>query len=185
MARAAVSREVTAIRIRKMILDDREFVLGGWLDSYRGSRDIVLCPMRLYAQTYRPWISSILGMASTLVAHGESGVLFGFIVYDSTTYVASFGGRKITLYGHVCYVYVDEPFRSRWGIARKLFEAAGIDPASRFGYACRTRSSWLLRSKIPLAEYEPYRTRHEEVTNGSQATATESDPHPRHEDLAP
>jgi GNAT superfamily N-acetyltransferase len=129
--------------------------------------------MAIYADTFRPIINRHINRTNVLVAHGETGVLFGFIAYDPTAYTAIVGGRRVTLAGYVLYVYVAGPFRKR-GVARTLFAAANILPAQRFGYACRTRSSWELRSKIPLAEYEPHRARHEETAHVRQTREPEA-----------
>ena len=177
------------ILTRPAIADDRDFIVSGWSASLRSSRDIPLVPMDTYAATFRPIVEHHLAVASALVAHGEAGVLFGFLAYDPTTYVAMLGRRRATLYGYVLYAYVAAPFRRR-GVARRLFAAAGILPDQRFGYACRTRSSWELRSKIPLAEYEPFRARYEEITNGrrQEAAAGQSEragTDPGENDLAP
>ncbi len=180
------------ILTRAAIAEDRDFIVSGWSASLRSSRDIPLVPMATYAATFRPIVARHLELARAVVAHGESGVLFGFIVYDSATYHVELGRRRVTLDGYVLYVYVAAPFRRR-GIARRLFAAAGIDPTQRFGYACRTRSSWELRSKIPLAEYEPYRARYEEIEDGRSAereeqqagAAEDAGSHPRSDDLVP
>lgn len=149
---------------RPAIADDRAFIVSGWSSSYRMSHDETT-PMALYATQKHEEVSFYLDRCSTLVAHGELGVLMGFIAYDPTTYVATVGRRRMTLDGYVLYVYVAGPFRRR-GIARRLFAAAGISPLQRFGYACRTQWSWELRSKIPHAEHEPKRARYEETTHG-------------------
>jgi hypothetical protein len=156
----------------------------------RSSHDISLVPMSRYAEIYHPLIEHQLDVARVLVAHGETGVLFGFIAFDPSTYAVSIGRQHTTLTGYVLYCYVAEPFRRR-RIASALFATADISPYQRFGYACRTRSSWLLRSKIPLAEYDPFRARYEEVTNhvrSHESAATEvaaTDADPRQQDLAP
>jgi hypothetical protein len=142
---------------------DRDFIVSGWSASLRGSRDIPLVPMTAYASIFRPIIERQLERANVLVAHGESGVLFGFIAYDPRMYVVGIGRERRTLVGYVLYVYVATPFRER-GFARALFAAAGISPSQRFGYACRTRWSRDLRSKVPLAEYDPYRARYQETS---------------------
>ena len=150
---------------------DRDFIVSGWSASLRSSRDIPLVPMSTYATTFRPIIEGHLARAQVLVAHGEAGVLFGFLAFDPSTYVATIGRRHITLDGYVLYAYTAAPFRRRYGVQRRLFAAAGISPLQRFGYACRTRSSWELRSKIPLAEYDPYRARYEETSHGRSTDA--------------
>ncbi len=153
------------ILTRPAIADDHDFIVSGWSASLRASRDIPLVPMAIYAETFRPIIERHLEAARVVVAHGETGLLFGFIVFDPAIYVATLGRRRVTLAGYVLYVYVASPFRLR-GIARRLFDAAGINPTQRFGYACRTRSSWELRSKTPLAEHEPFRARFQETKHG-------------------
>jgi len=134
----------TAIRL--MLPDDRAFVLSAWSSSLRSSRDVPLIPMSMWASVMRPVLEHMLDRttAGTLVAHGE--VLQGFICVEPN---------------YVLYLYVAQPFR-RLGIARALLAAAGIDPAQRFGYACRTRASWQLlqvHRKAPLAAYDPFHVR--------------------------
>jgi hypothetical protein len=153
---------------RNAVAEDRDFIVSGWSASLRSTRDIPLVPMALYADTFRPIITRHLDRCLTIVAHGETGVLFGFVAYDTSTYEVTTSNRKMRLDGYVLYVYVAAPFRRR-GVARRLFAAAGISPTQRFGYACRTRSSWELRSKTPLAEYEPFRARYEEIEHGRHA----------------
>lgn len=166
------------IATRPIIDADREFVVSGWSSSLRASRDIPLVPMIDYADMFRPIIERLVAMADVVVAHGELGVLMGFIAYDPAKYTASINRRRLALDGYILYCYVASPFRRR-GIARRLFAAAGISPEQRFGYACRTRASWDLRAKIPLAEYEPFRARYEEIghvrTAAEERTAEGSD----------
>lgn len=132
--------------IRPMLPADRAFVRSGWSASLRTSRDVQLIPMRLWAVTMHPVIDHALDRpaARTLIAEGE--VLQGFVCAEP---------------GYVLYLYVAQPFR-RLGLARALLAAADIDPARRFGYACRTRASWeliVLHRKAPLAVYDPFRAR--------------------------
>jgi GNAT superfamily N-acetyltransferase len=175
------------ILTRPALPADRNFIVSGWSTSYRHSRDCTT-PMSLYAKHKHEEIEFYLDRCSALVAHGELGVSMGFIAFDPSTYVATLPGqRRITLSGYVLYVYVAGPFR-RHGVARALFAAAGISPGSRFGYACSTRMSWELRSKIPLAEREPYRARYEEtehVRRAEAAGAEGADADSGPQDLAP
>lgn len=106
------------------------------------TRDIPFIAMADWAAVMRPVITKALNRCECIVATGS--VLSGFIAFERPDYVL--------------YVYVPQPFR-RNGIARGLFAAAGIDPESRFAYAARTKASWELRSRIPLAVYDPYRCR--------------------------
>lgn len=171
------------IHTRPALADDRAFLVSGWSSSYRSSRDET-APASLYARQKHEEVAFYLDRAATLVAHGETGVLFGFITYDPTTYgvarhevdARTSRSRKTfaTFHGYVLYCYVAAPFRLR-GIARRLFADAGIDPQERFGYLCRTRSSKELRSKLPLAEHEPNRARYEEIENGRARREPEAD----------
>jgi GNAT superfamily N-acetyltransferase len=149
------------ILTRPAIADDRAFIVSGWSSSYRASRDCTT-PMSMYAAHKHDEINFYLDHAITLVAHGELGVLMGFITFDPSTYVAAINRQRVTLDGYILYVYVASPFRRR-GIANRLFAAAGISPYQRFGYHCRTRWSSDLRSKIPNAKHEPFRARYEET----------------------
>jgi len=129
------------IRFRPAIAEDRPFIRSGFSASLRMSRDVPLIAMSDWADIMHPVIDRVLDRVSAIVAHGE--VLQGFIAFEP---------------GYVVYIYVAQPFR-RNGIARGLFDAAGIDPGSRFDYACRTKASWECRHKYPLAEFNPYRIR--------------------------
>lgn len=136
--------------LRAMSPDDRAFVVSGWSSSLRLSRDVPLIPMSRWAAIMHPVIEYALDRpaAHTFVAHGS--VLQGFICAEPR---------------YVLYLYVAQPFR-RQGIARALFEAAGIDPSEPFGYACRTRASWELLAKhrkAPCAVYDPFRARFDDT----------------------
>lgn len=126
---------------------DERFVVSGWSSSQRMTRDIPLVPMAMWADNFwHPVVRAALARetASTLVAVGsERDARRGFICYEP---------------GYVMYCYVAEPYR-RNGVARELFAAANIDPSARFTYACRTKSSWMLRGKVPFASYDPMRAR--------------------------
>lgn len=150
---------MSTLHVRPYVEDDHQFVLSGWSSSYRGSRDISFIPSDWYADIYHRVIEYHLDRVRVLVAHGETGVLFGFVAYDPQTYVATIGDRKVTLAGHVYYIYVAEPFRRR-RFAHRLLEAAGIATSQRFGYACRTHWSWKLRAKVPHAEYDSLKSRY-------------------------
>lgn len=141
-----------------MVADDRQFVISGWSSSMRTTRDLALIPMRDYADIVHPIINGYLDHREvhTLVEQGDEGVLRGFIVFDPRHYNAD--SRSWVFEGYVYYLYVAAPFRG-WKIAARLVAATGIDPAKRFGYAVRTRSSFEARGKIPLAEYQPHRAR--------------------------
>lgn len=78
----------------------------------------------------------------------------------------------------VHYVYVKSAYRRR-GIARRLFEAAGVDPELPFFHSCATETSSRLRKKAPRARFNPIIARypkHEVHTHES---------HPRQVDPVP
>jgi hypothetical protein len=179
---------MAVILTRPATTADRAFIVSGWSSSYRMSRDCTT-PMELYAKQKHEEVEYYLARAKALVAHGETGVLFGVIVYDPSTYVATINRRQVIRDGFVFYVYVASPFRRR-RIASHLFAAAGINPYQRFGYACRTQWSWDLRSKIPNAQHDSYRGRYyQEISNvrstAEAGTTEEQRTDSGSEDLAP
>lgn len=159
--------------IRPMTHDDRGFVIDGWLTSYRDTRDIAYVEDEHFWPTYAPVIERALLRCRVLVDEGE--VRRGFIAFEPDPYETSYRGTIATMGGYVWYVYVAQPFRG-WGIACDLMVAAGIDPASRFGFAAQTRASWELRKadKIPNAHYDPYRSRKPRVKRTKQSPPVEN-----------
>jgi len=129
---------------RAAVPADRAFIVSGWSSSYRLSRDISFIQMADYAKHMHAIVESVLARprCEVIVAHGE--VLRGFIAFERPDFVH--------------YVYVAQPYR-RNGHARGLFEAADIDPLSRFAFAARTKTSWELRGKVPAAQFDPFRAR--------------------------
>ena len=141
--------------------EDRMFIVSGWSSSYRMSRDCTT-PMAIYAKQKHEEIDCHLKRerVQTLVAEGS--VLAGFISFEPRARIVDEYG--LVTADFVYYVYVAQPFRRR-GVARGLFGAAGIDPSTRFHYACRTLGSWELRDKIPLAHHSPYYARYSPQEN--------------------
>lgn len=132
---------------------DEMFIVSGWSSSQRMTRDLPLVQMKDYAALWHPVVRAVLARprARTIVARGAAEPM-GFICFEHS----DLGNPPM-----VIYVYVAQPYR-RHGIARALFEQAGIDPSGRFEYACRTKMSWELMEKLrktPLAGYNPYRAR--------------------------
>ena len=136
---------------RPYTADDRAFILSGWSASLRMTRDVPLIGMDAWADIMRPVIDRVLSRSECIVAEGS--VLQGFIAFQQPDYVL--------------YCYVAQPFRGN-GIARGLFDAAGIDPSSRFRYACRTKASWECRNKIPSAIYDPFHIRFSQRRDSEQ-----------------
>ncbi len=136
--------------------DDRRFIVSGWSASYRMSRDCTT-PMAIYAKQKHEEVNVHLDRTGVQTIVAEGSVLAGFVTFERDARL--FDDRGWANADYVFYVYVASFFRKR-GVARDLFRAAGIDPASRFHYACRTHGSWELRSKIPLAHYSPMYARY-------------------------
>lgn len=128
------------IACRPATPDDSAFILSGWSASLRMTRDIPFIAMADWASVMRPVIAKVLQRDGVSVVVAHSSVLCGFLCYEPN---------------YVYYIYVTQPFRKN-GIARTMLMTAGIDPGSRFGYACRTKASWECRLKIPFAKYDPY-----------------------------
>lgn len=129
---------------RQMLDEDRQFVVSGWSASQRMTRDIPLIEHEDWATIWHPVVRKALNRTGVQTIVAVGAVQWGFITFEPPQYVY--------------YVYVAQPFRKR-GTARRLFAAAGIDPRSRFGYACRTLASWECRDKMPQAHYDPFHAR--------------------------
>ena len=160
---------------RPAIAADRAFILSGWSSSLRTTRDMSFIKMADWASVMRPVLEKTLDEASVIVAEGE--VLCGFIATDPRP------PRKLqrrrarrpvapAFVDYVLYIYVAQPFR-RAGIARTLFHVAGIDPMSRFSYACRTLASWECASQFPNAVYDPFRARFSKEDKDHDRTSIE------------
>lgn len=154
---------------RPATAEDRQFIVSGCSASLRMTRDLPLITMADYATIMHAQIAKMLDRAGAKTIVAEGSVLAGFICFERDAHivdeVSTHRRRGITIADYVFYVYVAQPFRRRFGVARGLFAAAGIDPASRFHYACRTLSSWELRDKIPLAHYSPFYARYSPEEN--------------------
>lgn len=149
---------------RKATESDHPFIISGCSASLRMTRDVPLIAMIDWANVMHPQVERLLARAQCIVAEGS--VLAGFIIFDRDTQVVADDGLHVSDY--VYYVYVAQPFR-RNGVARSLFHAAGIDPTSRFHYACRTLSSYELRRQIPNAKYSPFYARYSPEENEDHA----------------
>lgn len=137
------------LSLRPALPDDRRFIVSGWSSSQRLTRDVPLIRNRSWAAIWHPIVEDQLNRPEVEVIIAAGEVLQAFIAFELPDYVL--------------YIYVAQPFRGQ-GIARRLFAAAGIDPESRFRYACRTRASWECRDKIRLAHYDPFFCRFEKET---------------------
>ena len=135
--------------------EDMTFVISSWLDSFRDSHTAGMISMASYFEIMWPQVEALVDRpgSRTIVAcnAGDARQLHGFITFDTAT------GSDPPI---VHYVYVKSPFR-RWGIARGLFAAAGIDPERPLDYTYKTAIVVRLARKIPLARWQPMLARFE------------------------
>jgi GNAT superfamily N-acetyltransferase len=137
---------------------DRDFIVTNWESSYQDANTAGIIPMALWADTMRPIVEHYLDRdgTKTIVAFNpdaEPGIadLHGFIC-----------GEPEERLPMVHYVYVEQSMR-RFGIARRLFAALGVDPLKPFTYLCSTpilAPSRELVRKVPLAKWKPIRARY-------------------------
>jgi hypothetical protein len=153
------------IAFRDMLPADHHFVVSSWTQSFKHSRSAGFLQSSSWYRVMDAEVALALARPDvrTLVAYdpeadpSAKADLLGFITFD-----------PVDAPPLVYYVYVKECYRRGgggriWegpGVARRLFAAAGIDPAARFFYACETKTACHLRRKIPLARFEPDRGRY-------------------------
>jgi hypothetical protein len=135
---------------------DRDFIVTNWESSFQDANTAGIIPMVLWADMMTDVIGHYLDRAGTktIVAYNpdaEPGIadLHGFISGEPDDRL-------------VFYVYVEQPMR-RFGIARRLFAALGVDPLKPFTYLCSTpilAPSRELVRKVPLAKWKPIRARY-------------------------
>lgn len=118
--------------------------------------------MVMYADQKHPEIEYHLDRAGAQTIVATTSVLAGFICFERSARIVDEIGLVTTDY--VFYVYVAQPFR-RHGCALGMFEAAGVDPGSRFLFAYRTQASFGLRDKVPRAHYSPMYARYSPEEN--------------------
>lgn len=151
------------IAFRPATLDDRAFIKDTWLDSYRLSHSAGILPMNRWYPVMQSVLDDLLDKEGTrtIVAY-EPEVESRFHHYGFISYNADI--KPPCVY----YVFVLAEYRQgkekhglREGVARQLFRAAGIDPNSRFTFACKTGAVGTLLRKIPLAKFNPLIARFE------------------------
>lgn len=174
--------------------EDRDFIISGWSASFRTSYAAGLIDMDHWSELMHPQLARYLDRddVRTIVAVGtkrKSSLVYGFIVADTTPQQELVDNRETREWpALVYYVYVKAAYR-KMGIARGLFEAVGIDPRSRFLYACKTPVVAHVASKLPLAKYNPLVARFPKASPstvpGITVTRKENDHErePRHEDI--
>lgn len=138
---------------------DRTFVISSWLDASRTSYSSGLIAMEDWYTVMWPQYEKARardGM-QTLVAFEETDpdFTYGFIVADPTEQRVRERDQSIRWWpALVLFVFVKQNFR-REGVARRLFEAVGIDPRKPFLYACNTQQASRLTHKVPQARFNP------------------------------
>jgi len=155
------------VAVRPLEQGDRKFVISTWLDSYRTSFSAGLVPFDRWYDVMWPIVDRLLDRPGvrTLVSHETEerdrlADLYGFITFELDTPPTDKmrrGGWSKNV-PTVYYVYVKGPQR-KWGYARQLFAAAGVDPRYPFVQGCRTEICARLGNKIPLSEWDQLRAR--------------------------
>lgn len=130
---------------------DLPFVFGSWLSAFRPSYAGGPVPADLYAAVYTEAIGHLLRRpgCDVVVAFKpgeEPGMadLYGFLCAE----------RETSRGPVVHFVYVRDSQREE-GIARGLFDAAGIDIRSSFTFTYKTPIVAKLAAKIPRSRYNP------------------------------
>lgn len=145
---------------------DREFVISSWLDSSRSSYSSGLCPMHMwYAREWpiREWYIDHPSI-KTLLAYekDDPDFLYGWVCADpSVQSIPDKSGSVHYWPALVLYVYVKQSYRKE-GVARRLFQAVGVDVSKPFLYASNTVTASRIASKVPLARFNPLAARYME-----------------------
>jgi GNAT superfamily N-acetyltransferase len=142
-----------ALSFRRATESDRRFVVGSFLDSMRASWTAGLIAMEDWTAVMQPQAEKLFSRpgCEIIVAYKPGEIA----PYDVYGWIATESGHQ---WPFVTYVYVKENFR-RWGIARRLFAEADVDPMSAFRYA-----AWMerdLAAKVPRARWSPLTVRFE------------------------
>lgn len=130
---------------------DLRFVVSSWLSSYRTSSYAGMISMEDWDLVMVPQIRKALGRpgVDVWVAYHPQGDpdsdIIGWIAVEWGTEVptrAQEKGRWVETMapsgcGYVLFTFVKQAYR-KMGVARGLFEKAGVNPLERFLYACRT-----------------------------------------------
>lgn len=137
--------------LRKAGPDDIPFIYSTWLNSYRTGSGLGLSSgKRPYYLTYNCILDQILARAETWVAVSleDASVIYAYLVHEANT---------------LHYVYVKEGFRG-FGIARALFESAGLPPDARITH--RTKMAEPILRAHPALTFNITRLLAPEETHG-------------------
>jgi hypothetical protein len=121
-----------------MVPADRQFVLSGWSSSFRKSRYAGLISNARWAEVMHREIGAILDAKDTsVIVACEPGELD----HEGREFLYGFIATRKTGAPYVYYVYVKLAYRLAahperpYRIGRRLFAAAGVDPAEPFTFA--------------------------------------------------
>ena len=123
-----------ALAYRAALDRDLKFVLYNWVASQKYEPTAGLIPADDWREVMTPVFERILKRPGVKI----------FVAYDpdETDYTADLFGYIATETGHreplVHYIFVKKNFRGE-GMARGLFQIAGIDLSRQFFYSCQTR----------------------------------------------
>jgi GNAT superfamily N-acetyltransferase len=139
-----------SIAFRTAGAGDRRFIVDAWAGSYRDADSAGFIQVEDWYPVMIPQLSKALDRpdVATTIAYetanpDPSTNAYGFIVADVVE-------RPAVVY----YVYVKEAYR-RSGLARRLFEAIGVEPSLPFFYVCSTPMAASLKRKVPMARWKP------------------------------
>jgi hypothetical protein len=137
---------------RPITADDRRFVVSAWSASYKDSHTAGMISTHRWAEVMHAEIERVLDQPGTQT-------LVAFEAKDPTFVYGFISGDPDASTPTVYYCYTKAAYR-RQGIARGMFSALGVDPTSRFLYACRTAVVSRLGGKLPAARFDPSTARY-------------------------
>lgn len=135
------------------VREENNFIVDSWVRSFEHSHTAGMIAADRWFPVMIAEVERILARPDTrtIVAYKPGELdrladLQGFITVDTECPTPV-----------VFYVFVKETYR-RWGYARGLFGAAGVNPTKPFVYTCATGTGQRIyhERKIPLAKWEPW-----------------------------
>lgn len=128
-------------------MSDRSFIISTWSSSYKESRYAGIISDEDWGTVMHPQFEKHLDRDDTraIIACDRN---------DGSQFYGWIAGNILERTPVVFFVYVKIAYR-RVGIARRLFEALGVDPQRRFVYPCGMSIAIDLAHKIPLAKLNP------------------------------
>ena len=158
-----------------MLPADLPFVKDAWMRSFRRERAAGVIPMADYFTVYgfvldqviaRPGCSVLIA-ASDACDEPEYNAV-GFLCYERGVSLRRGDVNVRSSDAVVHYAYTKQAMR-KMGVARFLFESAGIDPYLPFFYTFETADARKLRVKIPASKCNPLIARYPKETQQVEA----------------